>query len=214
MGIPSYFSYIVKNHPEILQQFIKGTLKVHNLYMDCNSIIYDCYYSLEEKDIDEHIAKTIIKNVINKIKNYIQIISPENKVYISFDGVAPVAKLEQQRERRYKSLFQSKIKQQIDDSISSKHKWTTASITPGTVFMKTLNDEIYKEFTKESNFTKKIIISASDQPGEGEHKLFQYIRNNNFHKDETTIIYGLDADLIMLALNHIPQCDKIYLFNL
>ena len=213
MGIPSYFSYIVKNHPEILQQFIKGTLKVHNLYMDCNSIIYDCYYSLEEKDIDEHIAKTIIKNVINKIKNYIQIISPENKVYISFDGVAPVAKLEQQRERRYKSLFQSKIKQQIDDSISSKHKWTTASITPGTVFMKTLNDEIYKEFTKESNFTQKIIISASDQPGEGEHKLFQYIRNNNFHKDETTIIYGLDADLIMLALNHIPQCDKIYLFR-
>ena len=110
-------------------------------------------------------------------------------------------------------MFQSKIKQQIDDSISSKHKWTTASITPGTVFMKTLNDEIYKEFTKESNFTKKIIISASDQPGEGEHKLFQYIRNNNFHKDETTIIYGLDADLIMLALNHIPQCDKIYLFR-
>ena len=57
-----------------------------------------------------------------------------------------------------------------------------------------------KLFTKESTHEKKIIISASDQPGEGEHKLFQHIRNNNFHKDETTIIYGLDADLIMLAL--------------
>ena len=43
MGIPSYFSYIVKNHPAIIRKYIKNILKVDNLYLDCNSIVYDGY---------------------------------------------------------------------------------------------------------------------------------------------------------------------------
>jgi 5'-3' exonuclease len=50
--------------------------------------------------------------------------------------------------------------------------------------------------------------------GEGEHKLFDYIRSNpQKHQKETTIIYGLDADLIMLSINHLPLCPNIYLFR-
>ena len=47
---------------------------------------------------------------------------------------------------------------------------------------------------------------------EGEHKICQYIRMNPIHKNETTVIYGLDADLIMLAINHLPLCNQIICF--
>ena len=40
-------------------------------------------------------------------------------------------------------------------------------------------------------------------PGEGEHKIFDYIRENKHINNEKTVIYGLDADLIMLTVNHL-----------
>ena len=33
MGIPSYFSYIVKNHPEIIRKLCNNTMKINNLYL-------------------------------------------------------------------------------------------------------------------------------------------------------------------------------------
>jgi 5'-3' exonuclease len=58
------------------------------------------------------------------------------------------------------------------------------------------------------------MVSGSNKIGEGEHKLFSYIRSNpQKHTSETTVIYGLDADLIMLSINHLPLCPNIYLFR-
>ena len=109
MGIPSYFSYIVKNHPAILKQIQHNKLNVDNFYLDCNSIIYDVIHNIDFKVIKEEETDLIIKNVFIKIDEYASIIKPVNNLFIAFDGVAPVAKLDQQRERRYKSLFQQKF---------------------------------------------------------------------------------------------------------
>ena len=56
------------------------------------------------------------------------------------------------------------------------------------------------------------------ESGEGEHKIFEYIRKYpEYHNspDTTTLIYGLDADLIMLTLNHlhITNNKNMYLFR-
>ena len=220
MGIPSYFSYIVKNHPKIIKKYFKDVLKVDNLYLDCNSIIYDAYgkmtFDPKSSVLTETIGLTIIQQVIAKIEYYISIVEPQKTVIIAFDGVAPVAKLEQQRQRRYKSWYQNDISRQIFKKVDT-NAWNTAAITPGTIFMSELNSLIQKHFATIkflNNTPLNILVSGSNEAGEGEHKLFDYIRKNpEKHSEETSVIYGLDADLIMLSINHLPISPKIYLFR-
>ena len=233
MGIPSYFSYIVKNHPKIIKKYYKNVLNVDNLYLDCNSIIYDAYSRITFDTLTESVSLTIINAVIKKIEEYLEIIAPKKTVIIAFDGVAPVAKLEQQRSRRYKSWYQNNVSRSIFGKVAPD-VWNTAAITPGTIFMGELNRMVSEHFNKDSELRSlskgteskdsepefkvseqlNIIVTGSDQAGEGEHKLFDYIRlNPEKHLKETTVIYGLDADLIMLSINHLPICNNIYLFR-
>jgi 5'-3' exonuclease len=214
MGIPSYFSYIVKNHSRIIKKYEKNVLKVDNLYLDCNSIIYDAYSKMTFEKMDETIGLTIIQQVIAKIEYYIGIVDPQKTVIIAFDGVAPVAKLEQQRQRRYKSAYQNEVSRQIFKKTATD-VWNTAAITPGTIFMSELNTITKAHFDKvNKDTTLNILVSGSNEAGEGEHKLFDYIRKHpEKHITETTVIYGLDADLIMLSINHLPISPSIYLFR-
>ena len=215
MGIPSYFSYIVKNHANIIKKIGKdeNEMKINNLYLDANSIIYDCVHKIDFSKLIEGDNDTIYRDVFNKIDEYIELINPDNNVFIAFDGTAPVAKLEQQRQRRYKSLFQGQIAKTITKN--SVDSWNTTAITPGTKFMVGLNEKIRQYYNNPSKYNvKKLILSPSDKYGEGEHKLFDYIRAfPEQHHDFNTVIYGLDADLIMLSINHLPVNPNIYLFR-
>lgn len=217
MGIPSYFSFIVKNHPNIIRKFLKANFPIDNLFLDCNSIVYDIYNSTFKNSVlNEDLQLNLIYSVISKISQYIETFGPLKRVYIAFDGVAPVAKLEQQRSRRYKSWYQNEISKKIMKNTTAD-VWNTTAITPGTVFMKTLNEMLYKHFNNPTTPTLsnlELIVSGSDVVGEGEHKIFEYIRNSSKTiKDDTNVIYGLDADLIMLSINHLPFCSKIHLIR-
>ena len=215
MGIPSYFSYIVKNHPEILKKLQLKDIKIHNFYLDCNSIIYDSIHSIDFSSIKKPDSDVIINKVILKIDEYINVIKPSTNLFIAFDGVAPVAKLDQQRERRYKSLYQTKISRSIFKN-TKPDPWNTAAITPGTLFMKKLNEKIKNYYNDPKKYNiNNIIISTSSNYGEGEHKIFDFIRRFPEHHspNTNTVIYGLDADLIMLGINHLPVCKNIYLFR-
>ena len=78
-------------------------------------------------------------------------------------------------------------------------------------------DNIKKHFNKTTNKlfgVLKILIFPSYELGEGEHKIFSYIRSHeDEHKSHSSIIYGLDADLIMLSLVHLKYCENIYLYR-
>jgi len=224
MGIPSYFSYIVRNYPHIIRRFNTYELLVDCLYLDSNSIIYDAVKSQKCQST----TKSIIDDVIEKISIYIKTISPKKLVYIAFDGVAPIAKLEQQRQRRYKSWYQCKIMSSIKKTtikttvtkdivdIVDIVEWNTCQITPGTQFMDELNRQVRDHFENPNIISSfqvdSIIVSTSAEQGEGEHKIFHHIRNLS-NSDYTHIVYGLDADLIMLSINHLPKSPKIYLFR-
>lgn len=214
MGVPSFFSHIVKNYANIIKKITSNTIRVNNLYLDCNSIIYDAVHNIDFSKLVASDVDTIIRAVINKIDEYIFELKPDKNIYIAFDGVAPVAKLEQQRSRRYKSLYQNNISKSIFKDTKAD-PWNTTAITPGTVFMQKLNESIRKKYVNPSLYNvNQIILSPSDKYGEGEHKLFEYIRDfPEQHIGENTVIYGLDADLIMLSINHLPIASNIYLFR-
>jgi len=208
MGVPSFFAYLIKNHSSIIHKLSSSTIQIDNLYLDCNSLIYEAVYKMDTSVTD---ANEIISHVIENIREYISLLKPTNNVIIAFDGVAPVAKLEQQRSRRFKSLYQNTISKSIL-KITSRDPWNTTAITPGTLFMKTLDERVKNAFATSTNIN--IIFTGSDQHGEGEHKIFKYIRENTLeHMNKNTVIYGLDADLIMLSINHLHIASNIYLFR-
>ena len=206
MGIPSYFSYIIRRYSNIIR---KDCGRVQLLLMDCNSIIYDAYRDLQEEytktpfDISI-IEDRIIKMTIRRICDYIVAISPEKLAFVTFDGVAPMAKMEQQRSRRYKSRFFA----------STTDIWNTTNITPGTPFMQKLSESVNTYFSVKHAHLNNINVktSCSDERGEGEHKLFQYVRENDC-KDDVVTVYGLDADLIMLSIFHMEYTKEIYVFR-
>jgi 5'-3' exonuclease len=209
MGIPSYFVHIVKNHGNIIKKFKNSDINIHNLYIDSNSIVYDGIKQIEYKSDDDNFEKKLIIWVCEKIVYYINLINPSRNVLIAFDGVAPVAKLEQQRNRRYKTWYTANFISEDD----VKEKWDTTAITPGTKFMERLNKDIQNYFNNKFK-NLNIMISATEKCGEGEHKIYKYIRDNSkYHYDTNTIIYGLDADLIMLTLIHTKICENLYLFR-
>lgn len=221
MGIPSYFSYIIKNYSNIIRNlsFFKkqSNFTFQHLYMDCNSIIYDAVHSLEKQinsgiPIDTDFETAVIKKVSLGIEDYIKLIRPTDSVFITFDGVAPFAKMEQQRTRRYKSSFMANIS--FDNTLPKTSSWNTSAITPGTDFMDKLSRQIdydYKHMEGRYN-VKRVIVSCANCPGEGEHKLFANLRTESVINDNVAV-YGLDADLIMLSIFHLKYCKNIYVFR-
>jgi 5'-3' exonuclease len=196
--------------------------------MDCNSIIYDAVRELEtnpspQNNCSETFEESIINNVINRLNKLIRVIQPSEVLYIAFDGVAPFAKMEQQRTRRYKSSFLASLDFEQNRRLSSsefldkKNKnWNTSAITPGTNFMELLSTKIKYAFSENVIFDKykiqNVVISTSSQPGEGEHKMFEYMRQRGKTR-ENVAVYGLDSDLIMLSVFHYFYCYNIYIFR-
>ena len=192
--------------------------------MDCNSLIYDAVKNnpTYDKGKSAEYEKELIRMVCSKIDYYVSVLNPQSRVFIAFDGVAPVAKLSQQRDRRYKSWYTAQIQRDIEGT-GYKEAWNTSAITPGTNFMRRLNEEVVEYFDKKMHnnsnkggSTLEYIISCSSEPGEGEHKIFDYMRTYpEYHnsRDTVTLVYGLDADLIMLTLNHLHITKNLYLFR-
>jgi len=176
MGIPVFFKTLITDYKHVIEPVTNQS--IDNLFFDLNCLIHPSCAKVKDGNEDEMID-TIIKD-INKL---IQL-TGATFIYIAIDGPAPKAKMMQQRTRRLKSVLEGKV-------------WDTNAITPGTKFMNRLNDELHKIY--DSN--KHIVLSDSLEPGEGEHKILQYLKQKkDIFSKKKNCIYGLDADLIMLAL--------------
>jgi 5'-3' exonuclease len=198
MGIPSYFNFILKNHRRMLIE--NKHIICDNLFIDANSLIYDCIHELSEVGSNEQVYEMVYKKIIGLVHTN----KPTHKTYVCFDGVPPLPKMVQQRQRRFKSALTKQILN------ASNKTWDTNQITPGTSFMKGLDGYLYTQFNKD----KKIVFSGSDEKNEGEHKICDLIRSHgHLYENKNIVIYGLDADLIMLGLLLHSEGFHIYLYK-
>ena len=184
MGIPVYFKTLISDYGDTILH--KDTYDdINYLFFDLNCLIHPCARGLSDEE-------EIIDKILSEIDKLIKYTRVKDLIYIAIDGIAPKMKMRQQRMRRHKSALERKY--------NTESSWNTNAISPGTHFMKKLNISLKKHIEKYKN----IILDDSDNRGEGEHKILNYILNNNLKGK--ICIYGLDADLIQLSLvSHKPN---------
>jgi len=211
MGIPYYFYSLTQKYNNILSNNKPSGLAMYCI--DFNGVIHNVAQDIIRKTVakqakqattpdNDIIESEIITGVWERIKYYIENYKAD-KYIICADGVAPLAKMFQQRKRRYLNIYKYTL-----DNVSIK--WDTNAITPGTLFMEKLNNYIY-ERTKEPQYSSNVIYSGSNECGEGEHKIFHIIRETAKAAEARIIIHGLDADLIILSL--MSHMENIYLMR-
>jgi 5'-3' exonuclease len=202
MGIPSFYKHLVKTNPSLIKQKLGD--KVAVLALDFNCAIYHCLSKLQKKtiydpknriDFENKLIQSVIQYIV-KLRDHVQ---PTDLLYIAVDGVVPIAKIKQQRLRRFKSVWMGLEEYKIKGS--GVVGWDRNAITPGTDFMEKLTKRL-EEWAK-GVLDIKIIVSGVNETGEGEQKIMTYLRENA--PSGEVIVYGLDADLIVLCLWHRHQ---------
>ena len=245
MGVPAFFRWLTLRYPKIvieareelelgfnLNEIIMNNIgidermpSIDNLYFDMNGIIHPCAHP-EDRDAPSSLAE-MFNSIFDYCDKLIRIIKPKKLIYMAIDGVAPRAKMNQQRSRRFRAAMDAQQKERISSKIKDewrnkglpsdflnskneeKFKFDSNCITPGTEFLdqcsiavrtyiksRLNNDPLWKDLN--------VIFSDASVPGEGEHKILDFIRTqrtyDSYDPNTYHCIYGADADLIMLSL--------------
>jgi len=123
-----------------------------------------------------------ISSILEALEYIVEKICKPKQLVIAMDGLVPYAKIVQQRYRRMR------IKEEGGT-------FDRNQISPDTPYMRELEIELKRRFPY-------AIINGTSLNGEGEHKLVYELRKLPDIQRRNICIYGLDADLILISLQH------------
>lgn len=151
-------------------------MAVDHVCIDMNHIVHSSFRSTST-------VKHCISRIFSLVDNLFKYVQPTASLVFAFDGPAPFAKLQTQRSKR-------------------KSSPESALITPGTDFMKSMDDVIMtyvlQRISRFSNVT--IFVSGSNIPGEGELKIVDWVRTQMPSNNGTVVICGADSDILIQAI--------------
>ena len=221
MGIPKFYKVWLSKKGYF------GTIKrdlppnVKSLSFDFNSLIhtahqlvygYGDYNSSERRSkvksqSEDYTEQEVFVTLMNILVKLITYVKPSELIIIAVDGVVPLAKMNQQRMRRYKSAYQSENRDP-EESIGVDIN----RISPGTDFMVRLDKYIQKWLIDNiSVLANRVIYSSHMVPGEGEHKIMSIFRDKVPGELGPHIFYGLDTDLVLLTMT--LNVSEVYLWR-
>ena len=79
---------------------------IDNLYLDFNGMVYRCLRDFEcflKNKFDPLSIEEIYGRVVKYMMKILEKVNPRSTLYIAFDGVAPRAKINQSRDRRFRA---------------------------------------------------------------------------------------------------------------
>ena len=96
---------------------------IDRLYLDMNGIIHGCSHNNnnDSEDDSETVSQVSEAQIFQNVCYYLDrivkdVVQPTSLVYMAIDGVAPRAKLNQQRARRYRSGKEGEIEKTVYDA--------------------------------------------------------------------------------------------------
>uniref|UniRef100_A0A663EAP4 5'-3' exoribonuclease n=1 Tax=Aquila chrysaetos chrysaetos TaxID=223781 RepID=A0A663EAP4_AQUCH len=216
MGVPAFFRWLSRKYPSIIVNCVEEKAKecngvkapidtskpnpneveFDNLYLDMNGIIHPCTHP-EDKPAPKNEDEMMVA-IFEYIDRIFNIVRPRRLLYMAIDGVAPRAKMNQQRSRRFRAskegMEAAEEKQKIRREILAKGRTVT----------------MFNLYSSNLTVSFTVILSDASAPGEGEHKIMDYIRRQraqpNHDPNTHHCLCGADADLIMLGLaTHEPN---------
>ncbi|KAM3526567.1 hypothetical protein NHJ13051_003407 [Beauveria bassiana] len=221
MGVPKFFRWLSERYPPISQLIAENRIPEFDcLYLDMNGIIHNCTHKDAGEDTTFRLSEEeMFIRIFNYIEHLFGKIKPKQLFFMAIDGVAPRAKMNQQRARRFRTALEVEkarekaIKEGVE--MPKEEPFDSNCITPGTEFMAKLSRQLQyfvnKKVSEDTDWQGcEIVLSGHEVPGEGEHKIMEYIRNAKsqpgYNSNVRHCLYGLDADLIMLGLlSHDPH---------
>lgn len=211
MGVPKFFRWAADRYPAMISRMVpdqESFPPLDNFYLDMNGIIHQCTHGNDKVLHESSNEDVVARRVWEELVRLVSLTRPLQLLYIAVDGVAPRAKLNQQRTRRYKAAKELQSQIQTEGDMNKKY-FDSNCITPGTEFMYRVSC-LLKEYIMQAVQTDplwqqfKVIFSGVEVPGEGEHKIISYMREQKaaglMAPNLRHGVYGADADMMMLTL--------------
>ena len=209
MGVSGLLRNVIKKYPSIHLPAPNIKIPVSYLFIDFNAFIHDTigafpknvfYDFTKQEDIEKYekrLVELVIENTINLVT---KIIKPSKLLYIAVDGPPPLAKMEQQRERRYKEPYMNRLSKKIIGLNYDKTR-----ITAGTPLMEMFN-KMFEKAISEKKFGKiAVIYDGSNIAGEAEHKYMKLIEQIEDNPEDNYVVISADGDVILLLLRFLSK---------
>nr|CDS28934.1 5' 3' exoribonuclease 1 [Hymenolepis microstoma] len=219
MGVPKFYRWISQRYP-CINQIVKDNevVPIDHVYLDLNGIIHSSSHC-DGMAFDVFDESKVFQTIANYINYIINLIKPRKTIFLAVDGVAPRAKMTQQRARRFvgpkKVADEIKKRKEKGQKVDETTLFDSNVISPGTEFMARLHEFFMTYITNQINSNPiwrraDVIYSGHDAPGEGEQKIREYMSYKRalpgYLPNERHCLYGMDADLIFLGLaTHEPN---------
>jgi 5'-3' exonuclease len=221
MGIPYLFRDLVRSYPRIVRNRLPCA--PDSLYVDFNGIVHTSAARVASSgrtwtpEINAEHEKRVIEETVRYYdEEVLTACRPRETSFLSVDGVASFAKIVQQRRRRFMHAFRADLERHAYASIGKvqRPRWDSNAITPGTEFMNQLHEELVAYANRSEVRT---LVSGVHDRGEGETKIYEHMRREDAKSQgKVHVVYGLDADLIMMSLIHMELDDpgsRVYLMR-